>query len=466
MARVALLACIALTLLPTAAAWEATFVSSPSEVSLAESLLLAGAIDATAPDGAFFGAPYGVDVTFDGPVDVRVCPDQAGEPQTSPQCAQNEDTTGVLSFYVLAGGVVAQAPNGVVELSTRATAAALGGPNVTLNEQRIGMGIVVGGPSVITAQDDALILRPLLANASIEVRGNEGFRIYNGTAYTMFVSGSFNTTTLEARGAFLASSELEVRVARAGLVPAETELSVEQLFATLREIQAPERADRRAAVAGAFGPFQLVPALLDGAAAARVNLTLNGGPRGAFTFVRLEDGRFAHDGVNWTGSGNASYMVDDDAVAQSPGKAAKLPIALPIALVVLALAARYLTIREPIARRRRYVALAIRLGGLVLLSFLVASTLAPLLGFSPLLDARSLSLRSRVQLALLNFGMVAIAYVGVGLPIESLVRSLLAWRKRATAIVVPVLVGLAATLVLILVATPALLSFVARSVRL
>ena len=467
MARVGLWALALLLAMPTAGAWEASFVSRPSAVSLAESLLLAGSVNATAPEGGYFGAPFGATgLLFDGLVDVVYCPDQAGEPRADTQCPQNEPMTGVAAFYIHGGGIVAFAPNAPIELTARATAAALGGPNVTLNERDLGPGLYVGGDAVVKASGNSLILRPLLGNASIELRGDQGFRTYNGTEYTLLVTGDFNETTLESRGAFVAGPSLDVRVSRAGLALAERELVVDDLFATLRALQPPERADRRAAVAGSFGLFQLVPALLDGAAAARTNLTLNGEERGVFTFVRLEDGRFSHADGNWTGTGNANYMIDDEVVAPRPGASVRFPIVIPAVMIAAAIGARALTYRDPLKPRGRYVAHGIRLGGVGLLALLAASTLTPVLGFSPLLDAPSLALRSRVQLALLVFGMVASAYLAVGLPSESLARSLLAWRDRPRAIVVPAVVGLLATMLFVLFATHILLSFVARFVRL
>lgn len=463
-ARVGVGALALLLLLPTALAWEARFVSAPAEASLTESLLLAGAVNATAPEGGYFGAPFADRLLFDQPVSIQYCPDRAGEPQMDAQCPQAEALTGA-RVYVLAGGLVAQSPTGAIELTTRATAAALGGPNVTLNEFAVGAALYVGGQTVVKATGGALVVRPLLSEASIELRGDQGFRTYNGTAYTLLVSG-FDESTLEARGAFVAAPALDVHLARAGTRSAETDLRVDDLYDTLRALQPPERADRRTTVTGAFGFFQIVPALLDGAAAARTNLTLNDAPRDDFTFVRLEDGRFSHEDGNWTGSGNATYMLDGEVLVPRPGAGVRFPILIPIALIGLAVLARAFTPRSAPRRSRRYLAASIRVGGLLALCFLVGSTLAPLLGFSPLVDAASLTLRSRVQLALLVVGMVASAYAAIGFPAESLARSVFAWREQPRATLVPAAVGLAATLIFILLATPILLSFVARFVRL
>ncbi|HVM44722.1 MAG TPA: hypothetical protein VM582_02210, partial [Candidatus Thermoplasmatota archaeon] len=335
----ALLAVALLLAPPGAAAWEARFVAAPSEVSLAASLLLAGAVHASAPSGGFFGAPHAQRLLFDAPVAVRFCPDQAGEPQSSPQCPGGSGTTGA-RLYVRSGGLVAFAPDGELNLSTRASAAALGGPNVTLNKRAVGAGVYVGGNAVVTSTGGALVVRPLLPNASIEVRGDDGFFTYNGTAYTLVVSGGFNESRLEARGAFLAAPDIDVRVERAGLREAEAHLRVEELFTTLRALQPAERADRRAAVAGAFGLFQLVPALLDGAAATRANLTLNDEARSEFTFVRLSDARFGHDGANWTGSGNATYMTDAAVLAPHPDAHVRFPVLVPLVIIGGAIVAR------------------------------------------------------------------------------------------------------------------------------
>lgn len=466
-ARVALALVMVLLAIPGASAWEARFVSTPAAASLQEALLLAGALDASAPEGGFFGAPVAGRLIFDAPVDVVYCPDQVGEPQLDPACAQAELTTGA-RLYVLAGGLVARAPTGGLSLAARASAAALGGPNVTLNELPVGAAVYVGGEAVVRSGGGALAIRPLLSEASLEVRGNEGFRTYNGTAYTLHVTG-FNESTLEARGAFLAAQELVVRVDRAGIARAEAELRVEELYDTLRVLQPPERADRRSLVAGAFGLFQLVPALLDGAAAARTNLTLDDEPRTEFTFVRLEDARFSHDGASWRGIGNATYMLDGEELVTRPGSTAegsRWTIAIPVVLLLAAIGLRLLTYRAEARSSRRWLAMLVRVVGFVVLCFLVGATLAPLLGFSPVLDAPTLSLRSRVQLLLLVTGMALAAYLAIGLPAESIARSAFAWLDRPRALLVPVSVGVAGACLFALLATPLLLSFVARSVRL
>lgn len=450
---------------PFAAAWEASFVSTPSEVGLRESLLVAGALDARAIGGAgTFGAPRVDLVAFDVPADINVCLDQAGEAQTDPGCAG--EVTRAARLYVLAGGIVAR-PLGEGELVLRsdATAAALGGPNVTINQVPVGPGAYSGGRTTLVANASGFLVRPIQPLASIEVRGAEGFRTYNGSAFTMFVT-NVSQARVEGTGAFLGGPGLDVNVTRAGLRRAEAGIRVGDLYALLREIQPPERADRRADLADAFGSFQLVPALLDGAVAGRTNLSMNGAPRAEFTLVRVADFRAGHDGVNWTGSGNASYLIEGEVLAPRPGASIGFPLVIPLLLAAAAIAARVMTPRAAARRARRAAALLVRAGGLALLGSITAAALAPLLGFSPLLDARVLEARSRVQLALLVAGMVATAWFAVGLPGESLARSAFAWRERPRALLIPVLVGLLATLAFVLLAAPVLLSFVARFVRL
>lgn len=459
----ALLLVALLAATPVAAAWPASFIAFPNAVSLTTSLLLAGSIHATSED-AIFGSPYADKLLFDAPVDITYCPDRNGAPQTSTACPAGETTTGAI-LYVRAGGLVANAPDGPATLTARASAAALGGPNVTLNLLPLGPALYTGGETAIDATTSALLIRPLGSGASLEIRGNEGFRTYNGTTYTLLVS-NLTTARLEARGAFLASDTLDVTLARAGLREAENALRVEDLFETLRALQPPETADRRAAISGAFGPFQLVPALLDGAAAGRANLTLNDAPQDDFAFVRLEDGRFAHNGTHWTGSGNASYMVEGDAVTPGPGAKVDFPLLIPITLIFAAIAGRIMTPRESATKARRALTWTLRTLGLILLALTTAAALTPLLGFSPILDARELTDRSRIQLALLVATIITAAYATIGFPAESITRSLLAWRARPQALIVPTLVGIVAAIGFVLLATPVLLSLGARVVRL
>lgn len=457
------LALAALLATPSAAAWSASLRASPADASLRDSLLVAGALRATGSEGVL-GAPLADRLSFDAPVAIRYCPDQAGEAQPDGNCPGGETTSGA-RLYVWSGGLVAQAPGATLTLVAPASAGALSGPNVTLNSLPLPPGLFVGGAATVEVEGSSLALRPLERTASLEVRGDQGFRTYNGTAYTLYING-FSLATLEAHGAFVAASDLDVQVSRAGLVPAERDLRVVDLYTLLYAVQPPESADRRAAIPGAFGPFQLVPALLDGAAAKRENLTLGEDLRGGFTFLRMRDARFSHDGGNWTGSGNASYMVQDQLVTPQPGTRVKFPVLLTFFLVAGAVIARVATDRVAPSKKRRLLAHLVRVAGLVLLCLLAASTLAPLLGFSPLLDASQLALRSRIQLALLVTGIVATAFIAVGFPAESLARSAFSWRTRPRAILLPALVGLLCTALFILLATPVLLSFVARFVRL
>ena len=447
---------------PLAAAWPAEMVATPRAASLRDGLLVAGSVHATAT-GGHFGAPAADRLLFDADADVRYCPDRAGDPQAGDPCTGGEQLTGA-RLYIHQGGVVVRALGAPLELEAPATAAALGGHEVRLNLWDVEPGVYAGGPSVVTANGTVFLVRALRSDASLEVRGNEGFRVYNGTTYTLVI-GNVTQARLEARGAFITGGDVALGLDRAPLRDIERTTPVEDLFLLLRALQPPEEADRRADVSGAFGLFQLVPGLLNGGASARQNFTLNGEPRDAFTFVRLEDARFGHDGVNWTGTGNATYMLDGDVVAPDPSIDPRFPVLIPLVIVSAAVAGRALTHRTPPVRFRRRVAGAIRVVGLLLLLLVAAWRLTPVLGFSPL-EMGELALRSRVQLALLTAGMVASAYLAIGFPSESIVRSAYAWRERPRAIIVPSLVGVLATLLFLLLATAILLSFVARFVRL
>lgn len=463
----AMLALVVLLLAPLASAWEVSLVAQPAGASLRESLLVAGALSANGTGGTF-GAPQAERLLFDVPVSVQHCPDQAGDPQTASNCPGGEALTGV-RFYVHAGGVVVQAPpDAPATLDAPATAAAFGGPEVVVNRWSVGPGVYAGGESVVVANGTGFVVRPVGSGASIELRGNEGFRIYNGTAYTLAVAapdGAAFEARLEARGAFLAG-EVEARVTRAPLREAESSLVVDDLYALLRGVQPPERADRRADASETFGLFQLVPGLVNGAAAARANLTLNGETREDFTFVRLTSANFSYTGTHWYGAGDARYMLDGDVLASRPDIDPRFPVVVPLVLVAAAFAGRALTHRARPLRKQRRIAGALRAAGLALLVLVAAWRLTPLLGFSPLLDFADLALRSRVQLALLVLGMVASAYLAIGFPAESVVRSAFAWRERPRAIIVASLAGIVATLVFLVAATAILLSFVARFVRL
>lgn len=449
--------------IPAAAAWPASLVATGERVSLRDSLLLAGALDASAPAGVF-GAPRVEGLFFGDAVVVAMCADTPdGRPTSS--CATNETTTAA-RFYVHSGGVVVQPPpDAQVTLRATATAAALGGPNLTLNAVPLPPALFSGGATAVESTGDAFTLRPLGSDASIEVRGDQGFRTYNGTGYTLFVSQA-EGALLEARGAFLGAREMDVALSRAGVAAADEGIHVDELYELLRAVQPPESADRRADLAEAFGPFQLVAPLLDGAAAARANLTLDGEPQDGFVFLRVEDLRLSRADDAWQGSGNASYIVADDVLTPRPGATTSVPLVVSILLVAGAVVGRVLTDRKAAQRPRRRLAWLLRLGGLALMAGIASAFLAPLLGFSPLLDVASLGARSRVQLALLALGMALAAYAAVGLPAESLARSAYAWRDRPRAVVVAALVGLAATLLFLAFASATLLSVVARVVRL
>lgn len=469
MLRPALL--LAILLVPGAAAWGFTLSGGADDVGLTDSPLVAGNLEVAATN-AVFGAPRVERATFGRNATVDVCPDRAGDedlPPTGaddPRLSCNGERLTLAGIYVFAGGLVLRAASPeAVTLATPAGVAALGGPNVTLNRVALGPAVYVGGPAQLDSEGESYLVRPLGGNASIEVRGNEGFRRYNGTAYTLRVTGATGVH-LESHGSFLTGDDLRLDVGRSPLAEAERSLRVDDLFHLLRDVQPPERADRRADVAEAFGPFQIVPALLNGAVAGRANLTFNGELQEGPFFLRVHDLALTRNETRWEGAGNASYVVQEDVLAPRPGLGARFPLLAPILLIGLALVGRALTPRQAPPRRRRYAANALRIVGFAVLALVAAAFLRTLLGFSPLFDMPALSLRSRVQLALLTLGMALVSYLGVGLSVDSLARTAWSHRKRPDAVVLPALIGLGAALAFLLIASATLLAFVARYVRL
>lgn len=453
-----------LLLVPTAGAWGFQWESGSDDVSLTDSPLVAGALRVQATGGRF-GSPQVDVVAFGRALRVEMCPDSAGEPSSAPNCPDGEITTEA-SLFVLAGGfVVVPASDAAVTLDAPAAAGALGGPNVTVNRVTLGPAAYVGGASVMEAEGDRFDLRPVGEGTSIEVRGDQGFRRYNGTAYTLRLQGA-EGAHVESRLSYMGGQDLSVEVRRAPLGAAERGILVDDLFRVVRSVQPPESADRRADLAEAFGPFQLVPALLNGGVAGRANVTLDGEARDGFTFVRVDDLRLGSNLSRWSGAGNATYLVEGDVISTRPGAGARFPLAVPVILVGLALLGRAVTLREAPPRGRRRLAALARVLGFVLLALVAAAMLSPLLGFSPLLDGDELAQRSRVQFALVVAGMAAVAYLGIGLPVESLMRTAFAQRARPAAVAWPAAIGVAAALGFVLVGSATLLAFVARYVRL
>lgn len=454
---------------PTASAWRADVLQPFSgEPTLRSSLLLAGDLNATAP-GAPYGAPLVQRAGFGDQLTIQFCPDQPeGAAALDPTRAACTATHTEARLRVLAGGmIVVPQVDANVTLDVPAGTAALGGVNMSLNRFPAGPGIYAGGDVRVRAEGSAFILRPLGgANASLEVRSREGFQVYNGTSYTLRLQGA-EGAFLEARGAFLVLPEgSRVAMARAPVRVAEAGLGLEDLFRLQRALVEPELADRRADLTEAFGPFQVVPALLDGALAARANLTLNGEPRTGFTLLSLDDLTLAPEGGNWTGSGNATYVVLDDTVSPEPGHRTSLPLVGPALLLVVALAARWLTPRQTPPRSRRVLAFATSLACLLLVAVLGAWIVGLTLGIDPLQQRDDLSLRSQVQLGLLVLGMLLLAHLWVGLAARSLARSILAGAHRPAAVVAPIVVGYLACALFLLWARPAAVAFVAKVVRL
>jgi len=329
-----------------------------------------------------------------------------------------------------------------------------------------GPALVVGGQAHARLEGGTFLARPLGRNVSIELRGDAGIKLYNGSSWVFQVVNA-SVFDIEAPGAFaLLATDAQIRLSRAPLATAERGTGLEDLFAELRALTPPQDADRRADLAEVFGPFQLVPALLDGTLAARSNLTLNGGARDGFTLVRAPDARLGLENASWVGQGNATLLVAGDALGPDPGSETGAPIVVPLVLAAAAIAARAFTKREATPwRKRRLLALA-RVGGLLVLVLLAAWTLAPLLGFHPLFDLRALSTRSRAQVLTLTAALGLVAWLGVGLSLESLARSAFAWRKRKAARWIPAAVGFVGAALFLWLASAGLTSLVARFVRL
>jgi len=460
---------IVLGVWPSAAAGKLTGEVS-EEISLRTSLLVAGQVIANASDAAF-GSPDIIRVDLGDDLAIVYCPDGATStnarpnPATSNACAGAQTFTGA-RLRVLDGGFIAlPGPGGAVTLNTTAGAAAVGGTNMSFNTIAVGAGVYAAGPTDLRADADAYVVRPLGNNATLEVRAQEGFRTFTGRGYTLLVSGS-DGAFIETRGAFMGIADGQVNVTRAPLQIAEREIHLDELHLLLSSLVPPEAADRRADLAMAFGPFQVVPAILNGALATRANTTLDGEDLTAFHFWRVDSLLISSNASHYDADAAITYTADEVALITPDGKRPAPPLVLPLLLTMFALSGRYLT---PRTAARRAVRLRAGLIGLVAVAItLVLSTalLSATLGVNPLLDATQLGARSRVQLQLLTFGMVAVAWALVGWQTSSLTRSVFATRGRSDAVLVPRLVGLAVATLFMFAADRGLLTAVATIVRL
>lgn len=461
---------------PVAGAWPATIVAQVEpDLSVQSSLLLSGAIRIAAP-GASFGAIGAPDATFGDDLTVEYCPDTpAGI--TAPGCAAPPaqatslgNLTTAATLRIADGGFVAiPAPDARLDLNASAAAVALGGTNVTVNLMHVGLGAYMGGAVVLDVQTTTLSIRPLGRNASIEVDGAEGARTYNGTGFTLYVTG-MERAHVPTRGAYVALHEdarIEITREQIGIV--ERSLALDDLHAVMRAVLPGDRIDRRADLATAFGPFQVVPALLNGAIAQRRNLTLNDVLYDDFLLVRVTDMTLARAAGNWTGIGNATYVVESGTIAERPGDAHTLPLPLAGLLAVGAIAGRAFTTRTTPAKRARILQRAARAAAATILVTVAIGTVTDVFGVSLIREYADLSPRARAQLGLLALGAAALAYALAGIAVSSLTRSALArWRTRwplATTLT-PILTGCAAALLVLWLNAPALVSAVARIVRL
>jgi hypothetical protein len=455
---------------PLAAAWPAEVRQGLAPgLRLHDGLLVAGAVNATTTSAAAFGAARVTGLFLGEGATIAQCPLNGTQPDTS--CGGRGDApNGHARLRILSGGLVLVPTEAAPASVESASGAGLLGRadlhNATPPLDVAGPALALGGRARLVSEAHGFLLRPFGREVSIEVRGDAGIKRYNGTAAVFQVTNA-SGLLLEAPAAFLVlENGSQVRVDAAPLPVAEAGNGLEDLFELLRAMTPPAQADRRADLTQAFGPFQLVPALLDGALAAHANLTLNGAAQPDFVLVRAPDARLVLDGDAWRGVGNASLVVQGDVLAADPGSRVEPPIVLPLILAALAVAGRVFTKRDRTPwRRRRLVALA-RLGGFLLLALVAAQALASLLGFHPLLDAGSLSARSRVQVGLLAGLIALVAWLMVGLSLESLARSALALRGRAAARLIPLAAGLVGAVVFLLIAGAPLTSLVARYVRL
>lgn len=456
---------LALLLAPTASAW-ALEVEAPlgGELSVRGALLVAGALHAEARD-AVFGAPEATSLDLGEDLRVEWCPDRAGAP--APSGCPGGNVTEPARLRVFAGGVVVTAPAGVAQvLDAPMAAAALGGGNVSAGGRLVGPALFAAGTVSVASEGDAFVVRPAGRDPSLLVEGPDGPVWRNGTAFTLYVSQA-SGARLDAPGAFLElPPDATLRVSPAPLAVADRAQPAEALHALMRGLLPGDKVDRRADVATAFGPFQVVPAFLNGVVAAHANLTVGGEAQDAFFLARVDDLSLRVDGDAVAGAGNATYLVQGASLAASPGGRETLPWILTVLLGVAALAARAFTVRRMPPRRARMVRAALRLLVAAALLLLAAGGAARLLGVPWRPDDADLSVRSRAQLLALASAMALLAHAMVGLPTASLVRSLLSWRRRERAALLPVLSGGAAAALLLLLEGPAVLAAVARMVRL
>lgn len=455
---------------PLAAAWPARVTQSVAPgLRLHDGLLVGGAVRASAADGTPFGAARVTTLFLGEGATVTQCPLNGTQPDAS--CGGRGDApNGHAQVRVLSGGLIVEPQEPApVSLSSASGAGLLGRAdlqNATPPLDVAGPALALGGDARVASAAHTYLLRPFGREVEVEVRGDAGIKQYNGSA-AVFAVQNATRLDLEAPAAFLVlENGSRVEVDAAPLAVAEAGNGLDDLFVLLRAMTDPAQADRRADLAEAFGPFQVVPALLDGALAAHANLTLNGARQDDFTLLRAPDARLVLDGDAWRGEGNASLVVEGDVLAADPGSRVEPPIVLPLLLAGLAVVARLLTKRERTPWRRRRLVAALRLAGLLLLGLVAAQALASILGFHPLLDAASLSTRSRAQVGTLVALVALVAWLMVGLSLESLARSALALRGRAGDRVLPLAAGFLGALVFLLVARAPLTSLVARFVRL
>lgn len=484
---VTLAAALALVLLaPTASAWAFELGAPIDErLSVRSSLLLAGALQVNAT-GAAFGASRVDDANFGFGLVIDYCPDQAGSPTTSacaiatapaPPAADTPDASSAArgqsnrttdaTLRILGGGFIAiPAADAEVHLDATSAAAALGGANVTYNRLRVGPTLHAGGAITLDVLSDTYAIRPLGANSSLQVLGAERDYTVEGTGYTLVLQGA-DRAVIRADGAFVALGLGDtLDLAPALLSDIERHLDVDLLHESLRAILPADQTDRRAHIATAFGPFQIVPALLNGVVAQSDNLTIAGENRAGFTLLRVTDMQLRREDGAWNATGNATYAVHGDSFATTLGEPSGAPILVPSILLLGAIGARAWTRRDTPPRATRNRRALYRLALLAALVPIAAWTIARLLGVHPLLDLGDLSTRSRAQLLLLTLATAATAWLAVGLPLASLLVSGFRRFRHTQSVLLPALLALLASGITLWLATDAIVAVVAKFVRL
>ncbi len=135
-------------------------------------------------------------------------------------------------------------------------------------------------------------------------------------------------------------------------------------------------------------------------------------------------------------------------------------------IAVVALIARVFTPQAVFTRPQRRRRLLVQFFGLSLLAYWALREVRDLVGIDLARDLESLAFRSRVQLLLFAFAVLALAALAVWVPVSSLARTLLVRFGLGTGSAMGPLIGAVAATVAVAWASPTFLAFAARVVRL